>query len=105
MTNFLARVEIHDGEPEDYIRLYSCLKEIGYVDTYTFDKYKSKLPTGTYAYQRGVLSSSVMATYDELTAQTDLIFKAAVKANPGKKKPFVVVAPFYLLCTKHLPHV
>jgi hypothetical protein len=49
--NYLARVELHNANYQDYERLHASMQKRGFLRTIVGDNGKRQLPTGTYLVQ------------------------------------------------------
>lgn len=81
MASFIARVELHAADYDDYEELHSYMQQKGYKRKITGDSgTTSKLPTGTYVMEDASISRS------------DALQRAVKAAEGTGKKSAVIVA-------------
>jgi hypothetical protein len=104
MPNFLARIEIHGGDDEDYKKLHSIMTTLDYTNYHLLPlgEYKKQLPPGTYIRKQGTLGVGDLAKHDELAKETDRLFNCINVSGLSKSAPSIVVTTFDLLYDRRL---
>jgi len=81
MSNFIARVELHSADYDDYELLHTSMQRRGFLRRITSNEGRtSQLPTGTYIMENATISGS------------DALKRAVTAASETGKESSIIVA-------------
>jgi len=85
MAKFTTRVELHDGDSDDYEKLHAAMERQGFSRYVTDSKGKRyHLPTAEYNYDGNATRDEVLSKAKTAAKSTGLEFEAFVTESAGR---------------------